>query len=709
MNLTDLAKKLNMETKELKEKILEMGFELSPKARTIDDEVAELVESELSGEGSVDEPAESGDIAEIYDEMLAEEREREIIKSQRKKTAGKDLKAKAGAREEPGGAQGGAPGAPAKGSVVEIPESIAVKEFAEKTGVSAARIIGELMKNGILTNINQQIDFDTAQIIADDLNIKLKRRRGIAEAEELLSGDISNLIKEDDSSLLKERPPVVCVMGHVDHGKTKLLDSIRNTKVAEGESGGITQHIGAYQVTNKGKEITFLDTPGHEAFTSMRARGAKVTDIAILVVAADEGVKPQTIEAINHAKDAGVPIIVAVNKMDKPEASPDKVKAELAEHGLQPEDWGGDTVMVPISALKGEGIDDLLDMVLLTAEMLTLKANPDREAIATVVEAHLDHSLGPVATVLVNTGTLKISNSVIVGNTYGRIKLMKDHTGKNLRVAGPSTPVLIAGLSETPKSGDILQVVTNERAARMRAEEMTLMDKKEHAEKMSASNMLISKVQADKVLKLIIKTDAKGSLEAIRQALDKIKDDEVAIKVIHAAAGTVTESDVMMASASGGLIVAFHTDFDSVRVGKVAEREGVEVKKYKVIYDLIEDIKRILSGLLEPEVVENVLGRAEVKKIFLSKKKEFILGARITGGKLVNKAKVRIIRGVDEEDQDKIEGAGRIESLRKVDETVNELKQGNECGIKFVLTDGDVQEGDILEAYEEEQKQRSIS
>ncbi len=704
MNLSDLAKKLNLETKELKEKIIEMGFELSPRARTIDDETAELIESELSGEPGAEDPSESGDIAEIYDEMLAEEREREIIKSQRKKTAGKDSKKKG--EEEDKKEQ---KPAPAKGSAVEIPNSISVKEFAEKTGINAAKIIGELMKNGILTNINQQIDFDTAQIVADDLGIKLKRIRDVAGAEELISGDISNLIKEDDPDSLEERPPVVCVMGHVDHGKTKLLDAIRSSNVAEGESGGITQHIGAYQVTKKEKEITFLDTPGHEAFTSMRARGAKVTDIAILVVAADEGVKPQTIEAINHAKDAGVPIIVAINKMDKPEATPDKVKAELAEHGLQPEDWGGDTVMVPISALKGEGIDDILDMVLLTSEMLELKANPEREAVGTVVEAHLDHSLGPVATVLINTGTLKISNSVIVGHTYGRIKLMKDHTGKNLRIAGPSTPVLIAGLNETPKSGDILQVVSNEKMARIRAEEIMFMDKKDQEEKMSASNMLISKVQADKVLKLIIKTDAKGSLEAIRQALDKIKDEEVAIKVIHAAAGTVTESDVMMASAGGGLVIAFHTDFDSPYVKKIAERENVEVKKYTIIYDLIEDVKRVLSGLLEPEVIENVLGRAEVKKIFLSKKKEFILGARIQSGKVKNKAKVRIIRGRTDEDEDNVVGAGRIDSLRKVDETVTELKQGNECGIKFILEDGDVLEGDTLEAYEEEQRQRTIS
>ena len=694
--LADLAEKLEISLADLKDKIVELGFELSPKARTIDDEVAELVLDELA---SSDDDSASGDIADVYDEIIAEEREREIVKSQRKKMAGKDTKTKDSKTAE---VQSGAKG------VIDIPESIAVKEFSEKTGVNAAKIIGELMKNGILANINQQIDFDTAQVIADDLGIKLRRIRDVAGAEELLSGDISNLIREDDQNSLLERPPVICVMGHVDHGKTKLLDSIRNTDVVAKESGGITQHIGAYQVEKKGKLLTFLDTPGHEAFTSMRARGAKVTDIAILVVAADEGVKPQTIEAINHAKDAGVPIIVAINKMDKEGANVDKVKGELTEHGLQPEDWGGETIMVPVSALEGKGIDDLLDMVLLTAEMQNLKANPEREAIGTVIEAHLDHNLGPVATILVNTGTLKISNSVIVGHTYGRIKLMKDHNGKNLRIAGPSTPILIAGLNETPKSGDILQVVTDERAARERAEEIGLLNKKEHHEKMSASNLLISKVKAEKILKIIIKADTKGSLEAIRQSLSKIKDEEVAIKVIHSGAGTVTESDVMMAAASNGLIVAFHSDFDSLNVAKTAERENVEVKKYTVIYNLLEDITRILSGMLEPEVMEIILGRAEVKQIFLSKKKELILGARILSGKLKMKSKLRVIRGRNEEDMDNIVGNGVVDSLRKVDEVVKELKEGNECGIKFV-GDLDVREGDILEAYEEEQKMRTIS
>jgi len=496
-------------------------------------------------------------------------------------------------------------------------------------------------------------------------------------------------------------------MGHVDHGKTKLLDSIRETDVVAGESGGITQHIGAYQVEKKGKLITFLDTPGHEAFTAMRARGAKVTDIAILVVAADEGVKPQTIEAIDHAKEAGVPIIVAINKMDKPEAQPDKVKGELAEHDLQPEDWGGKTVMVPVSALRGDGIEDLLDMILLTAEMEDLKANPDREAVGTVIEAHLDPSLGPVATILINTGTLKIMNNVIIGKTYGRIKSMKDHNGKPLRKAGPSMPVLIAGLHETPKSGDILQVVANEKVAKQRAEEVTLQAKQEDEAKMSGMNQVISSVQSEKVLKLVVKADTKGSLEAIKQSIAKIKDEEVAVKVIHSGVGKVSKSDVMMAAASKGLIAAFHTDFDSTYVEKTAEREDVEVRKYTVIYDLLEDVKKILTGLLEPEIIKKVLGRAQIKQIFLTKKKEMIIGCKVLSGKIENKSKFDIIRGKDEEGEDNYVGEGVIESLRKVDKEVKDIGEGNDCGMK-ITGYLEVEEVDIFEVYKEEEKRRTI-
>lgn len=696
--IVDLAEKLNLEPEALKEKIIELGFKLTPKAKTIEDDVADLVLDELSVKDGQPE-----DIAEIYDEIIHQQQQREIVKSQRKKTAGKDDGKKK--KEVPVVKQ---PVVVVPGDTVEISEIITVKEFAEKTGINAAKVIGELMRNGILANINQQIDFDTAQVVADDLGIKLKRIREIAGVEELIAGDISKLIKEDDAATLKERPPVVCVMGHVDHGKTKLLDAIRETDVVAKESGGITQHIGAYQVEKKGKLITFLDTPGHEAFTAMRARGAKVTDIAILVVAADEGVKPQTIEAYNHAKEAGVPVIVAMNKIDKPDANPERVKGELSELGLQPEDWGGKTVVVPVSAITKQGIDELLDMILLTAEMENLKANPDREAVGTVIEAHLDKQLGPIATILVNTGTLKVMNSVIVGNTHGRIKLMKDHNGKPLKSAGPSTPVMIAGLNTTPKSGDILQVVQNEKAAKERAEEIALLNQKENQANTSAANQLISQVKSDKILKIILKADTKGSLEAIKQSIAKIKDEEVAIKMIHSGVGRINESDVMMAAASKGVVIGFHADFDSPNVSKTAEREKVPVKQYTVIYHLLEDIKKILTGLLEPEFSEVILGRAQVKQIFLTKKKEMILGAKVISGKLKNKAKLRVIRGETPEHTDNVVGTGMVDSLRKVDEIVPEIKEGNDCGIKFVGNVA-IEEGDVLEAYEQQKTERIIA
>lgn len=713
IKLADLAEELGLKLPELKKKIIELGFEISPRARVLDDEIATLVKEEFSAPAkspvleSLDDTAEVEEedeaeegVADVYDEMIAQERERELIKSQRKKMAGKDLKSKS-EREK---AQFEAL---KRSEMIELPDVISVKEFSEKTGIKIAKIIGELMKNGVLANINQEIDFETAQIIADDMGVKVKRIRMAAGAEELMAGDITNMIREDDENELVIRPPVVCIMGHVDHGKTKLLDTIRETDVVSGESGGITQHIGAYQVEKKGRLITFLDTPGHEAFTAMRARGAKVTDIAVLVVASDEGVKPQTVEALNHAKEAGVPIIVAINKMDKPDANPDKVKAELAEHGLQPEEWGGTTIMVPVSAMTGAGIDDLLDMILLTADMDPLKANPNREAVGTVIEANLDHNLGPVATILVNTGTLKITNPIIVGNAYGRIKLMKDHRGRSIRIAGPSTPVLIAGLSETPKSGDILQVVSDEKEARSRAEEISLISKKQLEEKVSGMGQIISSIKSDKILKLVLKADTKGSLEALKQSIAQIKDEDVAIKIIHSGVGLITKSDVMMAAASSGLILAFHATFDSIFVEKTAEREGVEVKQYTIIYNLLEDLKKLLSGLIDPELLKISIGKAEVKQIFLQKKKEYIIGCRVLSGKLVNKSSVEIVRGRTKEDESNMIGVGTIDSLRKVDEKVSEIGEGNECGVRLV-SDITVQPGDIIEAFKTEEKRRNI-
>lgn len=666
-----------------------------PKTENIKDEfksASQTAADDLFGDIS-EQPR---DKAQLYDEIIAQELEREIIKTQRKQTAGKDaIKGKEQKRSF-----GQPVFAPVTDRIIEIPEVITVKEFAEKTALGAARVIGELMKNGILANINQQIDFDTAQIIADDFKVKIKKKVGEASAEDMFAGNLDALLKEDDVSTLKPRPPIVVVMGHVDHGKTTLLDKIRNANVVAGESGGITQHIGAYQVELNGKRITFLDTPGHEAFTAMRARGAKVTDIAILVVAADEGIKPQTIEAIQHAQGANVPIIVAINKIDKEGADPDRVKGELGEYGLVPEEWGGKTIMVPVSAKTGLNVSQLLEMILLTADMENLKANPERAGIGTVIEAHLDHSLGPVATVIVNSGTLNVMDNLVVGSTYGRVKVMKDHTGKSLKKAGPSTPVLIAGFNETPQSGDIFQVVPDEKLARMKALSVkTLKD----ADLIAKRGMgeIISQISTGKMkqLKLVLKADTKGSIEALKQAISQIKHEDVGVKIVLSGVGDITESDVMMAAASQGIVMGFHVAAN-FNVKRTAEREGIEILNYTVIYQLLDDIKKILTGLLEPEVIEVILGQAEVKRIFMTERKEMIVGCKVIHGHM-EKVKVRVFRN-----NEKV-GDGLINSLRKVDQSVNDVQEGNDCGI---LYSGflPLKEGDVLEAYKMEKRVRTL-
>lgn len=632
--------------------------------------------------------------AELYDELIAQEMEKEIVRTQRKQMAGKDTSRKSFKRDSN-------EFIPVGERIAEIPDVISVKEFAEKTGIGAAKVIGELMKNGILANINQQIDYDTAQIIADDLRIKIRKKRTTASAEDMFQGNLDALMKDENPEDLKPRPPIVVVMGHVDHGKTKLLDAIRETNVVEKEHGGITQHIGAYQVEKNGRKITFLDTPGHEAFTAMRARGAKVTDIAILVVAADEGVKPQTVEALQHAQDAGVPIIVAINKMDKENAAPDRVKGELGEYNLVPEEWGGSTIMVPVSAMTGLGIPQLLEMVLLVADMENVKANPEREAVGTVIEANLHPKLGPVATIIVNTGTLHLMDNFVVGATYGRIKLMKDHLGKNMQGVGPSTPVLIAGMAIPPQSGDILHVVKDEQTARQRA---TMVNTLREADLMKKRGVgeIMSQISSGQLrqLKLVLKADTKGSLEALKQSIGQIKNDNVGVKIVLASVGNVTESDVMMAAASNGIVMGFHTDV-TLNVKKVAEREHIEVLHYTVIYQLLDDIKKILTGLLEPEIIENILGQAEVRKIFYTEKKEMIIGCHVAKGHVENKVKVRVFRN-----NEKV-GEGMIASLKSFEKNVDEVNEGNDCGMRY---EGflPLLEGDVLEAYKMEKRVRTL-
>lgn len=684
--LLTFAKKNGMSKEQLIARSAALGFDIDPTATILEDDLAELLAEEFKRELS--------DKADEYDVIVSQEMEKELVKKQRKKTAGKHTEK---VKEEK-------PSDNIKQGTIEIPDVISVKEFSEKVGVSPVRIIGELMKNGILANINQLLDFEIAHILAEELGAKVTRKHQAAESEDILRGDLAKLLREDDPAVLKNRPPVVTVMGHVDHGKTKLLDVIRNTNVIATESGGITQHIGAYQVEKNGHLITFLDTPGHEAFTTMRARGARATDIAILVVAADEGVKPQTVEALNHAKEAKVPIIVAINKMDKENANPDKVKAELAEHGLIPEEWSGDTIMVPISALKNQGIDKLLDMVLVVADMLELKANPNRPAVGTVIEAHLDPSLGPVATILINTGTLKVMDPVIIGETHGRIKLMKDHTGKKFPKLGPSGTALIAGISKTPQAGDILQVVNSERLARQKAGEVSHLIKEGKIQNMGMGlGEIVEQIKEGqlKTVKIVLKADTKGSLEAIRESIAKeLKTADVAVKVIHSGVGNVTESDVTMAAASQGMVIGFHTDVPA-QVERLAERHRTEVIVYKVIYELIDELRKILSGLLEPENIQVELGKAKVLKIFYTGKNEMVVGCKIIEGKAQINSSARVLRNREHI------GDGKIAGLKLVNEDVKEIEKGSECGVRY---QGKIQllEDDVLEIHKMETRHKTL-
>ncbi|KKP38195.1 MAG: translation initiation factor IF-2, translation initiation factor IF-2 [Candidatus Peregrinibacteria bacterium GW2011_GWF2_33_10] len=702
--IATLAKKLDMKTNVLIAYIKDFGFEIDAKNKTIEDELAEIVEDELK---QVLKKQDEMDTAEIYDEIVGQEMEKDLIKSQRKQTAGKEkTKVKKSKEKEEVKTEkkiSTITETAAKKDAIEIEDSITIKEFAEKTNISAAKIIGELMKNGIIANINQEIDYETISIIALDLGINIKRKRSAAKIEDMMEGNLSKLLYEDDKSVLVTRPPVVSIMGHVDHGKTKLLDTIRNTHVIDQEAGGITQHIGAYQVEKNGHKITFIDTPGHEAFTAMRARGAKATDIAILVVAADEGVKPQTIEAINHAKDADIPIIVAINKIDRPGANPEKVKGELVEHGLQAESWGGNVIMVPISALTGEGIDKLLDMILLTAEMEDLKANPVRPAVATVIEAHLDANLGPVATVVINTGSLKIGDNIIIGPAYGKVKRMQSDRGKHLKMLCPSDTAQIAGLSETVHAGDILQVVSNEKEARQKAIAIRdIMKVKNIFSQALSVKDLASRIKSGnlKTLKIILKADTQGSLEAIKQSLDKIPQEKVSLKIIHNGIGAITESDVMMAAAGGALVIGFQVE-TPVLATKAAEKHSVEILSYRIIYKLLEDVKNLLEGLLEDEILEIETGKVEIIKIFFKKKHDYILGCKVTNGKIERKSTIKIFRNNQEL------GKGDIFSLQKVDKKMEEVKEGNECGLKF-STSCELIEGDTLIAYKLEKKERSL-
>jgi len=572
---------------------------------------------------------------------------------------------------------------------IKIGDSVSVKELSEKLGKQATEIIKKLLLLGVMANINQVLDFETAQLICEEFGASVEKLIDKGSEEVLLKTE------EDRPEDLLPRPPVVTIMGHVDHGKTSLLDAIRQTNVIATEAGGITQHIGAYTVTIKDKKIAFLDTPGHEAFTAMRARGAEVTDIAILVVAADDGVMPQTVEAINHAKAAGVAIIVAINKIDKPGANPDRVKQELTEYGLLAEDWGGDIVMVPVSAKKKDGISNLLEMILLVAEMLELKANPNKKGSGTVIEAELDKGKGPVATVLIQEGSVSLGDFFIAGNTYGKLRGMIDDKGKRLKKAGPSMPVEIQGLDEVPDAGDTFMVVDDEKVAK------TISEKRKDKQRLSqiqskqtvSLEELFNQIQEGKVkdLNIILKADVQGSVEAVKQSLARLSNAEVKVNTIHGGVGAITESDVMLASASNAIIIGFNVRPQPSAI-ILAEKDKVDIRLYRVIYNAIEDVEAAMKGMLEPEYKEVLLGHAEVRATFKASAVGTIAGCYVTDGKINRNNDVRIIRdGI-------VIHEGKLASLKRFKDDAKEVNSGYECGLNIERFN-DIKEGDIIEAY----------
>ncbi|MBQ8391964.1 MAG: translation initiation factor IF-2 [Clostridia bacterium] len=581
---------------------------------------------------------------------------------------------------------------------VIIPDTITVGDLAQKLKVGATEIIKRLMQLGIMAAITQDIEYDVAALIAEDMGAEVEREIIITEEEKLLS----DAEAPDEEKDLLPRPPVVCVMGHVDHGKTSLLDAIRSTNVTASEAGGITQHIGAYMVNINGNQIAFLDTPGHEAFTAMRARGALVTDIAILVVAADDGIMPQTIEAINHAKAAEVSIIVAINKIDKEGANPDRVKQELTEHGLVPEEWGGDVICVEVSAKQRKNIDSLLEMVLLTAEVKELKANPNRKARGTVIESKLDKGRGPVATVLVQNGTLRQGDIIVTGTAVGRVRAMVDDKGKKIKEAIPSTPVEIVGLSETPDGGDPFYVVDDERAARnvVETRKQKIKDEANKARQRVNLDDLFSQIQQGDVkdLNIIVKADVQGSVEAVRQSLEKLSNEEVRVRVIHGGVGAITESDVTLASASNAIIVGFNVRPD-VGGRNAAELNKVDMRMYRVIYEAIEEIEAAMKGMLAPTFREAVIGHAEIRQTFKVSGVGTIGGCYVTDGKIQRNCSVRIVRdGI-------VIHEGELDSLKRFKDDVKEVNSGYECGMGFVRFN-DIKEGDVVECYVMEEVKR---
>lgn len=589
-------------------------------------------------------------------------------------------------------------------NVITVEGSLTVQNLSDALGKSVNEVIMKLMKMGTMASINQEVSFEIASLVASDYGFELSEGNDKDDEEELEAIEALIEIEEDNEEDLVKRPPVVTVMGHVDHGKTSLLDAIRQTNVTSSEAGGITQHIGASEVMVNGEKVVFLDTPGHEAFTSMRARGAQVTDMAILVVAADDGIMPQTIEAINHAKAANVPLIVAINKIDKPGANPDRVKQELADQGLLVEDWGGDVISVPVSALKREGIDTLLEMVLLVAEMEELKANPNKRAVGTVIEAELDKGRGPVATILVQGGTLKVGDPIVAGVASGKIRAMINSKGKRVKTAGPSTAVEILGLSEVPQGGDQVVAVPNDKAARIISEKRQQMAREEMLksnQRMSLDDFFSQMGDADvKELNIVIKADVQGSVQAVKQSLEKLSNDEIAVRVIHGGVGAITESDIMLATASNAIIIGFNVrPVPSAEM--LAKKEGVDVRTYTIIYKAIEDVQAAMTGMLDPEYRDEDTGKAEIREVYKISGVGTVSGCYVTSGKIFRNGKVRIVRdGI-------IIHEGEIQALKRFKDDVKEVNNGYECGMSFVNYN-DIKVGDIVESYITKEVERKL-
>ena len=690
----EVAKQLNISSKEIMDKLKEYGFEVHSHMSTLEDEEAQLIigyYNEMNKKNEETQEAETKEVAEPATENEIVIAQLNDINKETEKNNKKNKNQKGIKETKPMNNKTTRDVETTEDiKVIQLPPTVSIKDFAGHLNVAPTEIIKVLMKRGTIANINQEIDYELASEIAETYDVIIEPE----EEKDVMEEVFGELM--DDEEDLEKRPPVVVVMGHVVHGKTSLLDAIRSTHVTTGEAGGITQHIGASSISLNGQKITFLDTPGHEAFTAMRMRGAQVTDIAILVVAADDGVMPQTIEAINHAKAANVQIIVAMNKIDKPSANPDRVKQELADQGLIVEDWGGDTICVPVSALKREGIDNLLEMVLLVAEMGDLKANSKRKARGTIIEAQLDKGRGPVATVLVQSGTLQIGDPIVAGSAYGRIRAMIDSKGKQVKKAGPSTPVEILGLSEVPVGGDMFYVANSDKQARQVAERIKAQGRVQMIgqtpNKVSLDD-LFSQIQEGKMkeLNIIIKADVQGSVEAVRQSLEKLSNDEVRIRTIHGGVGTITESDVQLAAASGAIIIGFNVRPETATKA-YADREQVDIRLYRVIYNAIDDIKAAMKGMLDPEFIEKVLGHAEIRQTFKVSGVGTIGGAYVTDGKLVRNAGVRIIRdGI-------VVYEGNLASLKRFKDDAKEVATNYECGVMFEKYN-DIKEGDIVEAF----------